>query len=49
MLLITHGDALAAWLATLQPGVLLYEADFCSYIQVRCARCRVQACDVCVS
>jgi len=33
MLLVTHGDALAAWLAALEPGLLLYQADFCAFIR----------------
>jgi hypothetical protein len=33
MLLVTHGDALAAWLSALEPGMLVYQADFCAYIR----------------
>eukprot|EP00241_Pyramimonas_parkeae_P007178 CAMPEP_0114240990 /NCGR_PEP_ID=MMETSP0058-20121206/9398_1 /TAXON_ID=36894 /ORGANISM="Pyramimonas parkeae, CCMP726" /LENGTH=308 /DNA_ID=CAMNT_0001353495 /DNA_START=430 /DNA_END=1356 /DNA_ORIENTATION=+ len=33
ILLCTHGEALATWYESLEPGTCVYEANFCSYVQ----------------
>eukprot|EP00854_Cymbomonas_tetramitiformis_P003738 gene3738-4677_t len=36
VLLVTHGDAIAAVFESLRPGTMVYGVDFCAFIQVCC-------------